>query len=250
MDQTYNNAENSSQNNSSAGNQHAQHSEQAQHNSNQQQQQSKSNDYVEFENITDKTVDEELGSATGSSKQSATEEQQQQSNQHKNEYGAGAPSIEAEVIDDGVENAEDLATATVSLLEGIRENILAPIYQRQVYALVDAHVLHSVMTKERMRRKNIVVDAYTPEELEAIDKIEEVRLYTSAATYEEKKKEKYTEKWRRFYVSMGWEKKLPPWVSLMITVVVVEGFYAYPIISNWWNERKGKNKKKVEKKPE
>lgn len=242
MDPTYNNAGSSTQSNTSAGNPHAQHSEQAQQTANSQK--PSGDEYVEFEEINAGTVDEELGASAGS----ATPPPPGDSGTHKNEYGAGAPTVEAEVVDD-FENAEDLATATVSLLEGIRENILAPIYQRQVYALVDPHVLHSVMTKERMKRKNIVVDSYTPEELEAIDKIEEVRLYTSAATYEEKKKEKYTEKWRRFYVSMGWEKKLPPWVSLMITVVVVEGFYAYPILSNWWNQRKG-GKKKVEKKAE
>lgn len=142
---------------------------------------------------------------------------------------------------DAIEDADDLAIATVELFEAIRENILAPVYERQMKSLCDPRALHSVQTKMRMKKHSIQTDEYTPEELEVLDTLEQIQLNEEAAAYKPKKKERYTEKWRKFYVSMGWAAKLPPWLSLVITVGVTELPFAFPLISNWWS---GRNKPK------
>lgn len=209
-------------------------------------------EYVQFTEVKDEDVDKDLGKQanTASNQQQPGEGEKQQQQQHQNEYGPQKPqepeSIDAEVITDNIDNGEDLAIATVGLLETLRENILAPLRERQLKMLLDPFVLHKTETKLRMKKRGIVCDEFTDEELQALDTIEEIQNYTSAATYNPDKKEKYIQKWRNFYVSMGWDKKLPPWVSLAITVVVTEVAFALPVISHWWSHRNAKPQKQQE----
>lgn len=164
----------------------------------------------------------------------------------------GNPIVQPETEDievddefDGDEFVSSLAETAVATMEIINTVVLPPYYESLVMGNVNKEVYYSLLDKldkvETDEHGNVTkIPTLTPAEKRVRTKMTQVRDFERNAEMKQTEQKKLVKHFDRFFRSMGWDAKVPPWVELTMAVAAVQKRTLMPLWKAYNENRKEK----------